>query len=185
MGAKGWFTVVHMRLNEQKDVQESLAGISKVFAKYNAAYPFDYYFVDASYQRKFSSLEKTRTITTLFSSIVLFIACLGLLGLSTYMIEARTKEVGIRRVLGGSVMGITKLLCWSSIKPIIVAIVLFSPLAWMSMSWWLQTYEYRITLNVWILLTAGAVLLLLALLTVSTQTMRAASVNPVKSLKTD
>lgn len=185
MGAKGWFTVVHMRLSEHKNVQENLAGISNVFTKYNAAYPFDYYFVDATYQRKFASLEKTRTITTLFSSIVIFIACLGLLGLSTYMIEARTKEVGIRKVLGGSVLGITKLLCWSSLKPIIIAILFFSPLAWMSMSWWLQTYEYRITLHVGILITSGTLLVLIALLTVGIQTMRAANVNPVKSLKTE
>jgi ABC-type antimicrobial peptide transport system permease subunit len=184
-GSKSWMGVIHMRLNPNKPVPEVMAGIGKLFTKYNSAYPFDYYFVDASYARKFSNVEGTLMITTIASAVVIFIACLGLLGLSTYMIEARVKEIGIRKVLGGSVLNITRLLCTSSLKPIVAGIVLFTPGAWFGMNWWLQSFDYRIDVNISLLLLAAGSTLAIALLTIGTQTFRAAKANPVDSLRSE
>lgn len=179
------FNVIHIKLNPNNTTQENLASVSKVFSKYNPEYPFEYHFAEVEYERKFSDLKTTLTITTLFTSIAIFIACLGLLGLSTYMAESRIKEIGIRKVLGGSVLSITKLLSTSSIKPILIAIALFSPLAWWSMNWWLSHYAYRITINPWIFVAASLSILLIAVVTISTQTIRAATTNPVKSLRNE
>ena len=185
LGGKGWFNVVHIKLNSQRPVQESISAISKLFTKHNTAYPFDYYFVDEVYGRKFADVKTTLTITTIFSSIAIGIACLGLLGLSTYMIESRVKEIGIRKVMGGSAIAITQLLCWHSLKPILVAIVLFSPQGWFAMNWWLQSFDYRIELNVYFILIPAMIIVVMALLTISTQTLAAAKVNPVNSLKSE
>jgi putative ABC transport system permease protein len=162
-----------------------VSGIESVFRKYNPEYPFSYYFVDDAYHRKFTSLEKTLMITTVFAILVVFIACLGLLGLSTYMIESRTKEIGVRKVLGGTVLGITRLLCLNTLKPIVLAIVIFSPVSWFAMNWWLQFSEYRISLDPGVLFMSWIAILLISLLTVSAQTIRAAMVNPVESLRSE
>jgi ABC-type antimicrobial peptide transport system permease subunit len=130
-------------------------------------------------------MKSTLTITTLFTSIAIFIACLGLLGLSTYMAESRIKEIGIRKVLGGSVLSITKLLSVSSIKPILIAIVLFSPMAWFAMNWWLSNYAYRVSVDLWIFLVAAFSILSIAVITISAQTIRAARTNPVNSLRNE
>lgn len=185
MGGKGWFTVVHIKLNSRHGTQESLEAISKLFNKHNPAYPFDYYFVDQAYERKFSDAKTTLTITTVFSSLAIAIACLGLLGLSTYMIESRVKEIGIRKVLGGTALGITRLLCWHSLKPIIVAIVVFSPMGWVSMNWWLQSFDYKITLNFYFILIPALAIITLALITIISQALAAANVSPANSLKSE
>jgi putative ABC transport system permease protein len=167
------------------DITVALARISKIFSKYNAEYPFDYAFVDEVYDKKFSTLKKTLLITGIFSSIAIFIACLGLVGLSLYMIESRSKEIGVRKILGGSVLGITKLLCVSSLKPILIGILVFSPIAWLAMEWWLQSYDYRINLNVVTILLAALTLLVIAFFTVFLQTVDAAKTNPVSKLKSE
>lgn len=179
------FNTIHIKLNEHNSAQANVNALSKVFSKYNPEYPFEYHFVDVEYERKFSDMKSTLTITTLFTSIAIFIACLGLLGLSTYMAESRIKEIGIRKVLGGSVLSITKLLSTSSIKPILIAIVLFSPMAWSAMNWWLNSYAYRVSLDLWIFLVAALSILLIAILTICAQTIRAARTNPVNSLRNE
>jgi putative ABC transport system permease protein len=179
------FNVVHIRLDSAKTSQQSIATLSDLSKKYNPQYPFEYQFVDVEYQQKFANLEGTRKITTLFSSIAIFIACLGLLGLSTYMIEVRVKEIGIRKVMGGSVFSITKLLSWGSLKPILIAIVIFSPMGWYAMDWWLSSYPYRISMNVWIVLLAAFVIVLISLAIIGIQTVRAARANPVSSLRSE
>lgn len=182
---KKMFGTIHIRLNPNLPVQPTLDAVSMLSSKYNPAYPFDYHFVDEEYQRKFSVLETTLTITTLFGSIAIFIACLGLLGLSTFMIESRVKEIGIRKVLGGSIASITKLLGYSSLKPILISIVLFTPVSWYAMQWWLQSFAFRIFLDVWIFLASAGAILLIALLTVGLNTIKAASANPVDSLRNE
>lgn len=179
------FNTIHIKLNEHNSAQANVNALSKIFSKYNPGYPFEYHFVDVEYERKFSDMKSTLTITTLFTSVAIFIACLGLLGLSTYMAESRIKEIGIRKVLGGSVLSITKLLSTSSIKPILIAIVLFSPMAWFAMSWWLNSYAYRVSLDMWIFLVAALSILLIAILTICAQTIRAARTNPVNSLRNE
>jgi ABC-type antimicrobial peptide transport system permease subunit len=179
------FNAIHIRFKPDNDPQERISRLSELSTKYNPDYPFEYNFVDVEYQRKFANIQTTQTITTLFSSIALMIAGLGLLGLSTFMIEVRVKEIGIRKVMGGSVVNITRLLCWSSLKPILIAIVLFSPLGWFSMNWWLSSYAYRISMNVWIFALAGLSIIFIALAIVSFQTIRAARSNPVDSLRNE
>jgi ABC-type antimicrobial peptide transport system permease subunit len=179
------FNTVHIKLNPANTTKENISKLSKVFSKYNPEYPFEYHFVDVEYERKFSGMKSTLAITTLFTSIAIFIACLGLLGLSTYMAESRIKEIGIRKVLGGSVLNITKLLGLSSIKPILISFVAFSPMAWLAMDWWLNSYAYRVSLDVWIFLVAGLSILSIALITIGAQTIRAARTNPVNSLRNE
>ncbi len=189
MGSKGedngMFGVIHIRLNPDQTTKKNLATIAKAFSKYNPEYPFEYHFVDVEYARKFANVETTLTITSLFSGIAIFIGCLGLFGLSTYMVEARVKEIGIRKVMGGSVFNIIRLLSAHSLKPIAWGILLFSPGAWWAMSWWLQSFEYRISFSVWVIVLAAASILLLALLTIALQIYKAARVNPIKSLRTE
>jgi len=177
--------VIHIRLNNQHATRDNIDAISKASSKYNPDYPFEYHFVDVEYGYKFANVETTLTITSLFSGVTIFIGCLGLLGLSTYMIEARIKEIGIRKVMGGSVISIIRLLSSHSLKPIIWAIVLFSPGAWWGMNWWLQSFEYRISFSMWMIVAAAMALVSLALMTVIVQVYKAARVNPVNSLRSE
>jgi len=186
-GCKGdWaFNVVHIRLNSANATQQSIAKLSGLSTKYNPNYPFEYHFVDVEYQRKFANLETTQKITTLFSSIAILIAALGLLGLSTFMIEVRVKEIGIRKVMGGSVLSITKLLSWSSLKPILIAILIFSPMGWYAMNSWLSSYAYRISMDLGIVAYTAVAIITIALIITSAQIIRAALVNPVDSLRNE
>jgi putative ABC transport system permease protein len=188
-GCKGsWaFNVIHIRLNSSGagGPQENIARLSALSKKYNPDYPFEYYFVDAEYDRKFASLKATQLITNIFSAVAILIAGLGLLGLSTYMIEVREKEIGIRKVMGGSVWSITRLLSFTSLKPILIAIALFSPLGWWAMNWWLSSYAYRISIGAVTLFLAGAGVILVALCITTIQTIRAAQANPVNTLRSE
>jgi putative ABC transport system permease protein len=187
LGSKSAWTLqyVHIRLNPLSPVQQNITTLSDLATKYNPNYPFEYYFADVEYQRKFANLETTQTITTVFTSIAIFIACLGLFGLSTYMTEARVKEIGIRKIFGGTVASITRLLSISSLKPIVIAIILFSPASWYAMNWWLNSFAYRVEMNLIVFLWAALSILFIALLTISMQTISAARANPIKSIKSE
>lgn len=182
-GSKGWFSVIHIRLNHNRPIHENLAALEKLYTKYNPVYPFDYNFVDEVYKNKFVDQEKTQTITTIFTSLAIFISCLGLLGLSTYIIESRVKEIGIRKILGASVVNIAKLLSKDSMRMIIVGILLGCPSAWWGLNQWLMSFEYRITIKPWIFIVAAAAIILIAGFTIVVQIIRAARTNPVSSLK--
>jgi len=179
------FSVAHIKLNATNPMQENIRVIEELSKKYNPDYPFEYEFIDAAYARKFANLEATRAITLLASFLTIAIAGLGLLGLSTYMIEVRVKEIGIRKVMGGSVVSITKMLTWSSIKPILIAVLIFGPKAWFVMNWWLSTYPYRISVGVLTIPLAALAVIGLAILITGTQTIRAAQTNPVESLRNE
>jgi ABC-type antimicrobial peptide transport system permease subunit len=179
------FNVAYLKLNPENSIPQHLSKLSSLSSKYNPDYPFEYHFADVEYQRKFANVEATLKITTVFTSIAIFISCLGLLGLSTYMTETRVKEIGIRKVLGGSVLSITKLLSLSALKPIFIAIVVFSPQAWFAMNWWLQSFAYRIPLDIWVFFASSLAILLIAVITIGAQTIRAANSNPVESLRSE
>lgn len=179
------FSVAHIKLTSLKPMSENIQILEELSKKYNPDYPFDFEFVDAAYARKFANLETTRTITLLATFLTIVIAGLGLLGLSTYMIEVRVKEIGIRKVMGGSILSITQLLTWSSLKPILIAIVIFSPQAWFAMNWWLSSYPYRISVGFFTIPLAACAMVFLAILITSVQTIRAAKVNPVHSLRNE
>jgi len=177
--------VVHIRLNKDQPVRDAVGAIGQVATKINPDYPFEYNFVDQEYARKFANEATTIAITSIFSGLAILIGCLGLLGLSSYLIETRMKEIGIRKVLGGSVSNIIGLLANSSLRPIFWAIVIFSPGAWWAMRWWLQSYEYRIDFSWWIIPMASLLLLAMAMSTVILQIYKAAGVSPTKTLKSE
>jgi ABC-type antimicrobial peptide transport system permease subunit len=183
--AKWAFNIVYLKLNPNKSTQEHLDKLAQLTATYNPAYPFEYHFADQEYARKFDNLQRTLLITTIFTGSAIVIACLGLLGLSAYMTEARVKEIGIRKVLGGSVFNITRLLSVGALRPIVIAVVLFIPLAYFSIDWWLQSFAYRVSVSVWTYVLAAIAIIAIALITIATQTVRAARANPVDSLKSE
>lgn len=176
---------VYIRLDDQQPFTEVNAALMRLHEKYNPDYPFALHFADLEYQRKFEVLSSMQAVTGAATVTAIFIACIGLLGLAIYMIEVRRKEVGIRKVLGGSVFSIAKLLSVSSIKPILISIVLFAPMSWYVLTLWLELFPYRTTLDLWIFLVATSLILFIAVFTVATQTVRVAYKNPVDSLASE
>lgn len=179
------YPVVHFRLNPANSFADDLDKAGKIFKHYNPQYPFDYYFADEFYNSKFKAEQQQGTLGLLFAGLSIFISCLGLFGLASYMAETRTREIGIRKVLGASVAGIAGLMAGDFIKLVLVAVIIASPIAWYAMNHWLATFDYRIDLDAWIFLLAGALVILIAAATVSYQSIRSAIANPVKSLRTE
>jgi putative ABC transport system permease protein len=133
----------------------------------------------------YKSDQRTGTLFNLFAGIAIFISCLGLFGLTTYTAQVKTREIGIRKVLGATATGITGLLAKEFISLVIIAIAIASPLAWYGMNKWLQDYAYQTSLNIWIFIGAGFIAVLIALITVSFQSIRAALANPIHSLRNE
>ncbi len=184
-GAKGWFNVMHMKLNEANSTSENLAIVENIYKKYNPEYPFDFEFVDGEYAEKFSDQQRTGKLATLFTLLTILISCLGLFGLASYMAENRIKEVGIRKVLGASVTTIVTLLSKDFLKLVAISILIAIPIAWYYMYNWLEEFDFRISISVWVFAIAGGLTLVIALVTVSFQAIKAARANPVKSLRSE
>ncbi|WP_373511430.1 FtsX-like permease family protein, partial [Persicitalea sp.] len=176
---------VTMRLDPQESAQKSLSTIETILKKHLPDSPFDYNFVDEEYDFKFRSEERTGQLTVAFSGLAIFISCLGLFGLATFTAEQRTKEIGVRKVLGASVTSIVALLSKDFLKLVAISIVIASPIAWYAMHFWLQDFAYKIDIGWWVFALAGVLAVGIALLTVSFQSMRAALVNPVESLRSE
>ncbi len=186
MGPAGdFFQIIHMKLNAAHPTAENIAKAEKIFKQYNPQYPFEYVFADDSYAKKFKEQQRTGTLATLFAGLTVFISCLGLFGLATYMAENRTKEIGVRKVLGASVFSITTLLSKDFLILVFTSLLIASPLAWWAMQKWLQNYSYHISIEWWVFAGAGILSILIALATVSYQSVKAAIANPVKSLRTE
>ncbi len=147
--------------------------------------PFSYYFLDEFFNRQYRSEQRFGNLFLNFAILAIFISCLGLLGLASYSTIQRTKEIGIRKVLGASVSGIASLLSKDFIKLVLIAFVVASPIAWIGMHKWLRGFAYRIDIGWWVFILAGVLAILVALLTVSFQAIKAAIVNPVKSLRSE
>ena len=156
-----------------------------VIKKYNPDFLTEIQFADQDYAFKFQQAKSVAMLINCFAFIAIFISCMGLLGLSIYMAENRLKEIGIRKVLGASVSGVTLLLAKDFIKLVTIAIAIASPLAWLFMNFFLQHFSYRTIVSWWILLAAGTAAILIALFTISFQSIKAAIANPVKSLRTE
>jgi putative ABC transport system permease protein len=180
-----WFNMIHVRLNGNHSTSTNIASMEKIFKKYNPEYPFEYRFTDEEYAKKFSDDHTTGTLSLLFSGLTIFISCLGLFGLAAFMAEKRIKEIGVRKVLGASVANITGLLSADFVKLVIISIFIASPIAWLVMNKWLQGYDYHISIPVWVFMCAGGLALVIALITVSFQSIKAASANPVTSLRSE
>jgi putative ABC transport system permease protein len=162
-----------------------LAKISSIWNKHYTGIPFEYKFVDEEVHKQYQAEITLSNIIHSFTLMAILISCLGLFGLTAFSAEQRSKEIGIRKVLGASVTGIVRLLSKDFLKPVIVAIVIASPIAGWVMSKWLQGYAYRIDLNWWMFVAAGVIAVLIALITISFQAIKAALANPVHSLKAD
>ncbi|MGI8952356.1 MAG: ABC transporter permease [Chitinophagaceae bacterium] len=184
-GKSGFFNVLHIKLNANNSTEKNLATAEKIFKKYNPQYPFEYHFVDEEYAKKFNNEQRTEALAGLFAGLTIFISCLGLFGLATYMAENRIKEIGVRKVLGASVFSITSLLSKDFLRLVIISLLIASPIAWWSMYIWLQGYPYHINIQWWVFALAGMLSIIVALVTVSYQSIKAAISNPVKSLRTE
>ncbi|WP_447642091.1 MULTISPECIES: ABC transporter permease [Chitinophagaceae] len=184
-GPHSWFTTIHYRLNAVRSVSDNLKTIEAVFKKYNPNFPFEYNFADAEYAVKFADINRVSKLTTLFSALTIFISCLGLFGLAAYMAEVRTKEIGVRKVLGASVTSITGLLSKDFLKLVLIALIVATPIAWYASHRWLQNYDYRIAMPIWAFVLAGILSIVIAVLTVGFLSLRAARANPTKSLRSE
>lgn len=172
-----------VRTNEVQSIQKNLQEIEAIVKKFNPAYPFSYSFVDQKFAEKFKKQEQTASLSFIFSFLAILISCLGLFGLASYIAETRTKEIGVRKVLGASVLGISSMLSKDFVKLVLLAIVIAIPVAWYVMNNWLADFAYRIDLKWWVFALAGGLAIVIALLTVSTQAIKAAMANPVESLR--
>ncbi len=184
-GPAGFFDVMHIKLNEKRSIADNLATIEQVFKEYTPAYPFEYKFIDEAYARKFANEQRTSALAGWFAGFTIFISCLGLFALVSYMAETRKKEIGIRKVLGASVPNITILLSKEFLILVLISFVIAAPIAWWAMSQWLSNYSYRTNMPWWIFVLVGFVSVLIALLTVGFQAIKAATANPVNSIKTE
>ncbi len=184
-GAKSWFANMLIKFNNQHPTSVNLKNTEAIFKKYNPEYPFEYKFVDEAYARKFEDEKRIGTLAGIFAALTIFISCLGLFGLATYMAENRIKEIGVRKVLGASVSGITTLLSKDFLKLVFVSFILAAPVAWWAMHTWLQNYTYRVKIQWWVFALAAILSMLIAVFTVSFQAIKAAIANPVKSLRTE
>jgi len=178
-------TQMYVRLKPQADVEKSLAQIQNIIQKNNPAYPFTYQFVDDQFAQMFTSEALISNLSKVFAALAIIISCLGLFGLAAYTAERRTKEIGIRKVLGASVSGITGLLSGDFLRLVAISCIVAFPVAWWMMNSWLRNYQYRIAISWWIFLVAGLLSILIALFTISFQAIKAAVANPVKSLRTE
>ncbi|GHE23619.1 ABC transporter permease [Sphingobacterium griseoflavum] len=182
-GPQSWFSNIHYRLNTTNSTSDNLKVIETIFNKFNTEYPFEYSFIDQSFEDKFKEAQSIGTISLLFAGLTIFISCLGLLALITYMAETRIKEIAVRKVLGASILQVTSLLSIDFIKLVLIAILIASPVAWWAMEKWLQDYSYRIEIQWHYFLSAGLAAVLISMVTISYQSIKAARANPVDSLR--
>ncbi|RZM03903.1 MAG: FtsX-like permease family protein, partial [Pedobacter sp.] len=174
-----------IKFNDNSSTAANLNKAEKIFKTYNTQYPFEYKFVDQEYELKFDNEKRTGKLASIFAFLTIFISCLGLFGLATYMAENRIKEIGVRKVLGASVPGITMLLSKDFLILVFISLVIASPIAWYLMYNWLQDFPYRVNIQWWVFVLAGVLSILIALLTVSYESIKASLANPVKSLRTE
>ena len=163
----------------------ALAGLEKLCKGLNPAYPFTYQFSDQEYAKLYSNEQSVSKLSGYFAFLAIFISCLGLFGLATFTAEQRTKEIGVRKVLGASVPNIVSLLSSGFLKPVVIAMLIAFPVAWYIMNKWLRDFAYKINIDWWVFVLAGLLTICIALLTVSYQSIKAAFSNPVKSLRTE
>ncbi|MEJ7680660.1 MAG: ABC transporter permease [Segetibacter sp.] len=178
-------SLMYVRTKAQNNTEQALAKIEAVIKKYNPAYPFEYKFVDDQFNQMFLSEMLVSKLSRVFAALAIIISCLGLFGLAAYTAERRTKEIGIRKVLGATAAGLAGLLSKDFLQLVFVSCLVAFPVAWWAMNKWLQSYSYRITISGLVFAMAGLTAIFIALITVSFQAIKAAIANPVKSLRTE
>jgi putative ABC transport system permease protein len=181
-GSINLFGVLLIKFKSQ-NVPDVLMTIKKVWNEYNPNIPFEYHFLDKVVDQQYGFERRLSRLFTWFSFLAIFISCLGLYGLATFVATRRTKEIGIRKVMGSTVSNIVLLLSKSFMKWVLLANLLAWPIAWYAMTKWLQDFAYRIDMTVWPFIWAGLAALVIAILTISRQAIRAAAANPVEALR--
>jgi len=174
-----------IRLKDQVNPRLALPVIEKIFKQHNPEYPFEYSFVDQQFQQKFLTEDLIARLINIFAGLAIFICCLGLAGLSSYTIEKRFKEIGIRKVLGASVQQLLYLLSKEFLFLVLIAALISIPVTWWLLNNWLENYEYRVQISIWLFAASCAGILLLTLIVVWLNALRAALANPIKSLRTE
>ncbi len=181
-GYNGSYFTIRLTTNE---IQSKMGKLERLFQQNFPGNPFEYFFVDENYNKQYATEKQYSQIFTIASCLAIFIACLGLFGLATFTVEQRTKEIGIRKVLGADVASLVALLSKDFVRLVVVALVIAVPLVWYFMNQWLQNFAYRADIAWWIFAVAGVVSIAVALLTVGFQAVKAALANPVKSLRSE
>jgi putative ABC transport system permease protein len=180
-----WFETVTIRLEKTNDLKETISRMRAIFKNLNPSYPFEYHFVDDEFAKKFSEINMIGVLVSLFAVLAVFITCLGLLGLAAFTAEQRTKEIGIRKIMGATTASIVGLLSKDFTRLVAMGFILAAPVSWWVLNDYLERYTYRIIFSWWIIPAAGAAVLLLALMIVSTQAIKVAKGNPVESLRSE
>lgn len=168
-----------------RDAPLAIAAAKQQWEQYNSKYDFKYAFLDETFDRLYQAEDRRGMLFDIFASIAIFISCLGLLGLAAYTAQVRTREIGVRKVLGSSVTGIIRLLAIDFVKLVGVAVVISIPVAWYVMNQWLKDFAYKTSISWWVFLLAGIIAVTIAIVTISFQSVKAALSNPVKSLRTE
>ena len=181
----GYLQYITIRFKRDVPVRKALAGIEAVFKKFNPSSPFVYQFNDDDYARKFADEERIGSLATVFAGFAIFISCLGLFGLASFMAEQRTKEIGVRKVLGANLFTLWRLLSRDFVRLVFLSMFIAIPLAHYGMNLWLQHYPYRTGMPWWIFAASGTGILLITLITVSFQSLKAAMMKPVESLRSE
>ena len=180
-----YYDYITIRMRPGLAISKALAGMETIFKKYNPGSPFTYQFTDEEYAAKFEAEQRIGNLASVFTALAIFISCIGLFGLASFIAEQRTKEIGVRKVLGASTFTLWGLLSKDFLKLVALSFLIAMPLAWFFMNKWLQGYTYRTTPSWWIFALSGIGLLLVTLLTVSFQSLRAAMMNPSRSLRSE
>jgi putative ABC transport system permease protein len=167
------------------NIPASVAAVKNAYAKVAPVYPFEYAFLDQKFDTTYKTDIRQQTMLTIFSGLAIFIACLGLFGLASFTAAKRTKEIGVRKVLGSSVQGILVLISKDLLKPVLLATVIAMPVGYYCMDKWLQSFAYKTPLHWWIFVLAAVLTFIIALFTISFQSLKAALMNPIKSLRTE
>jgi len=178
-------SVIMYRLSSRIKTRDAITKLTAIFNNYNPAYPYTYTFADDGYASKFKFEELIGKLAGLFAALAIFISCLGLFGLAAYIAEQRTKEIGIRKVLGASVSQLWLLLSKDFIVLVLISCVIASPVAFYYMHDWLLKYDYRIVISPFVFIIAAILAITITVITISFQSIRAATMNPVKSLRTE
>jgi len=183
IGGRFGYDVINFKLNPALSTEKSLAKAEAVFKKYNPQYPFTYRFYDSEYAKKFEDEQRFGKFAAIFAALTIFISCLGLFGLATNMAESRVKEIGVRKVLGASSASIVTLLSKDFLKLVTISFLIASAVAWYAMDQWLLNYPYHVPIEWWVFAGAGVLTVLITIITVSYQSLRAAMMNPVRAIK--
>jgi ABC-type antimicrobial peptide transport system permease subunit len=176
---------IDIRMSPRLSPQDAIAKIQAVFKQYDPDSPFDYAFTDAEYAKKFENEKRIGTLAGFFTVLAIFISCMGLFGMASFMAEQRTKEIGVRKVLGATVVNLWGLMSKDFVVLVTISLFIATPIAYYFMNKWILNYKYHTDVSWWIFALTAVGALLITLLTVSYQSIKAAMANPVKSLRSE